>query len=134
MDVLFTGHIEGLRYTDNSVIVTASERRSGYKTREGIVVKDEILTYRFLFKSYFRKYIAEHFADGMYVKIKGFMLPYVRDSDGNTTDGFSIIGQTIDMAAYPTRSAVAEKRMIKESQRKLSDEKPDLASFNQPDF
>jgi len=133
MDILFQGHIDGIRYNDTSVIVTASERKLGYKRRDGVIVDDEILSFRFIFKPYFRKYISEHFSSGMLVKIKGTMLPYAKDHEGNVVDGYSIIGQTIDLAPYPSNNIRMEKKRIKESIA-ASDEKPDLDAYNQPDF
>ena len=133
MDINFLGHIEGIRYTDTAVVVTASERRQGYTKKDGTIIDDELLTFRFLFKPYFRKYISEHFSSSMLVKIKGIMLPYAKDHQGNIIEGFTILGQTIDRAPYQTNTIRAEKRMIKESQL-ASTQAPDLDSFNQPDF
>lgn len=133
MDILFQGHIIGIRYTDTSVIVTASERKMGYRRKDGVIVDDEILTFRFIFKPYFRKYISEHFSSGMLVKIKGTMLPYAKDHEGNIMDGYSIIGQTIDLAPYPSNNIRMERKRIKESMM-ASDEQPDLDEYNQPDF
>lgn len=133
MDINFLGHIEGIRYTDNAVIVTASEKRQGYKKKDGTVVDDDLLTFSFIFKPYFKKYIAEHFGTNMLVKIKGFMLPYSKDHQGNIIEGFTIFGQTIDRAAYQTTKIRAEKRMIKESMDS-SMEKPNLDEFIKPDF
>lgn len=133
MDINFLGHIDGIMYAESSVIITASERRQGYKRKDGIIVNDEVLSFRFIFKPYFKKYIAEHFGSGMLVKIKGIMLPYAKDKAGNVIDGFTLLGQTIDRASYQTTSTRAEKRMIKESQASSTD-KPDLDSFNSPDF
>lgn len=133
MDVNFLGHIEGVRYTDTSVIVTASERRSGYKKADGTIVPDELLTFKFIYKPYFKKYISEHFSTGMLVKIKGNMLPYAKDRQGNIIEGYSIIGETINRATYQTNSLRAEKRLVKESLDSTNDT-PDLAAFNEPDF
>jgi hypothetical protein len=133
MDILFTGHIEGIRYADNAAIVTASEIKKGYKKKDGVVVDDELVTFKFIFKPYFKNYIAAHFTKGMYVKIKGTMLPYAKNHVGEIIDGYSIIGQTIDIAAYPTKHVRNEKRIIKESIAK-SDESPDLNAYTAPDF
>lgn len=133
MDILFTGHIEGIKYADNCAIVTASEIKKGYKKKDGVIVDDELLTFKFIFKTYFKNYIASHFTKGMYVKIKGIMFPYAKNHSGETIDGYSIIGQTIDIAAYPTKYVRNEKRIIKESIAK-SDESPDLNSYAAPDF
>lgn len=132
-DIVFLGHIEGIRYNDTSIIIVASERKKGYKKKDGTIIDDELLSFRFIFKSSFRKYISEHFSSGMLVKIKGVLLPYAKDHQGNIIDGYSIIGQTIDLAPYPSNNIRIEKKRIKESQT-ASDEIPDLDAFNQPDF
>lgn len=133
MDVNFLGIIDGVKYTDTAVIVTASESRLGYKKKDGSVIPEELLTFRFIFKPYFKKYIAEHFGAGMLVKIKGCLLPYAKDGEGKTIDGFSVIGQTIDRASYPSSKLRMEKRMIKESYGN-SAEQPDLEGFEREDF
>lgn len=133
MDVNFLGIIDGVKYTDTAVIVTASESRLGYKKKDGSVIPEELLTFRFIFKPYFKKYIAEHFGAGMLVKIKGCLLPYAKDGEGKTIDGFSVIGQTIDRASYPSSKLRMEKRMIKESYGS-SAEQPDLEGFEREDF
>ena len=133
MDVNFLGIIDGVKYTDTAVIVTASESRLGYKKKDGSVIPEELLTFRFIFKPYFKKYIAEHFGAGMLVKIKGCLLPYAKDGEGKTIDGFSVIGQTIDRASYPSNKLRMEKRMIKESYGNSS-EQPDLEGFEREDF
>lgn len=133
MDVNFLGIIDGVKYTNTAVIVTASESRLGYKKKDGSVIPEELLTFRFIFKPYFKKYIAEHFGAGMLVKIKGCLLPYAKDGEGKTIDGFSIIGQTIDRASYPSSKLRMEKRMIKESYGN-SAEQPDLEGFETEDF
>jgi hypothetical protein len=133
MDINFLGHIEGIRYVDNAVIVIASERKQGYKKSDGTIVPDDVLTFSFIFKSYFKGYIAKHFSRGMLVKIKGFMLPYAKDKEGNAIEGYTILGQTIDLATYQTTTTRIEKRMIRDSQQHMT-EKPDVEGFNQPDF
>lgn len=133
MDINFLGHIDGIRFLESSVIVTASEVKKGYKRADGTIVDDEILTFKFLFKAYFKNYISSHFSNNMLVKIKGTMLPYAKDSNGNTKDGFTLIGQTIDIASYQTLSVKREKKMIIESQ-KNDTEKPNLEEYIKDDF
>lgn len=133
MDIQFVGHIDGIRFTDKAVLVTASEKRRGYKAKNGTKIDDEIVTFHFIFKSYFRKYISEHFSSGTLVKIKGWMLPYSRDKEGNFVDGYTIVGQTIDIAPYPSNAMRFEKKIIRESTRKSS-EMPDMEAFNEEDF
>lgn len=133
MDILFVGQINGIRYTDTSVIVTASEKKSGYKKKDGTIVNDEIHTYKFVFKPYFKTYIANHFSERMLVKIKGFLLPYEKDINGNNVNGFTIIGQTIDMASYQSSRAMDEIKIIKESQSH-DNETPNLREYQEADF
>lgn len=133
MDIQFTGHIDGIRFTEHAVIVTASEKRLGYKDKSGNKHDDEIITFRFAFKTFFRKYISEHFSSGTLVKIKGWMLPYKKDKSGERTEGYTIVGQTIDLAPYPSNAMRLEKKIIRESQRQ-STEQPDFDGFNEEDF
>jgi len=130
MDINFFGYIEGIRYTDNSVLVIGSERRSGYKRNDGVYVDEELLTFVFVFKEYFKKYISEHFSSGMLVKIKGFMLPYTKEGD---VGGYTLIGQTIDLGSYPSNKARQEQKRIKESMRRMEGT-PDVESYMQSDF
>lgn len=132
MDINFLGHIEGLKFTEKAVIVVASEQRHGYKKNDGTFVRDEILSFSFIFKTYFKSYIASHFSKGMLVKIKGTMLPYAKDHQGKTIDGYTLLGQTIDIATYQTNNARVEKKMIDASA--MSDAQPDLESFIESDF
>lgn len=133
MDINFLGHIDGIRYLESSVVVTASEIRRGYKKKDGSYVDDEIYSFKFLFKSYFKKYIASHFSEHMLVKIKGTMLPYTRDGNGNICDGYTILGQTIDIASYQTLNVTRERKMVTQSQKK-NDATPNLTEFRKEDF
>jgi hypothetical protein len=132
MDIIVSGHIEGIRYTDKACFVVISERRGGYKRMDGTYQEDELLTWSIAFKEYFKKYVSAHFARGMYVKVKGFALPYAR-KDGETCDGFTIIGQTIDLATYPSKNTKQVVRMQKESQLHAIGT-PDYASYSEQDF
>ena len=133
MDFILYGIIEGVHHTDNAVIVTATERVQGYKKNDGTRVNDKLLTFRVIFKTYFKKYIAEHFSANMYVRITGTMLPYALDRNGNTIEGFSLLGETINLATFQSSSVRRERRMIKESQERMEGT-PDLDTYNQPDF
>lgn len=133
MDINFLGHIEGIRYIETSVIVTASERRQGYKKKDGTFVNDETLSYIFIFKPYFKSYIASHFSKGMLVKIKGIMLPYAKDSQGNTIEGYTLLGQTIDMATYQTNNMRVERKIMM-SGKNGGEDAPDLERYKESDF
>lgn len=133
MDILFLGHIDGVKFSDNAVFVIASEKLVGYKKKDGTIVNPEVCTYTFIFKPYFRKYIAEHFSSGMLVKIKGTMLPYAKDHQGNNIDGFTLLGQTIDIAAYQTSTAKIERKRMYDS-KKVDMGMPNVEEYQQDDF
>ena len=127
------GHIEAIRYTENSVIVTISEVRSGYKDGSGRIVDNEILMWRILFPKGMQSYISKFFSKGILVDVYGIPKPYAKDRNGNFVDGYTILGKNIDRAAYQRTSTKMEKKLIKDSQI-ASDEQPDLDAYNQPDF
>lgn len=132
-DVLLLGRIIGVRYTENGAVVTVCETKRGYKKSDGTIVNDELLTWKVVYKAYFKSYIAKHFGENMLVKIKGILLPYEKDGEGNTIKGFTIIGETINKAAYQNANLRVEKAMMKESQEH-SLGTPDLAAYEEPDF
>ena len=132
-DITLYGHIEGIRYKDKSVLVTLSEYRKGYKRGDGVIVDDEVATYIVVFKEYFKRYIAEHFDAHMLVKIKGTMLPYAKDKDGNYCNGYTILGETINIASMPNRAVRSERKLLKESQSHAVGT-PNLSEFEKEDF
>ena len=133
-DITLYGHIVGIRYKETCVNVTSVERKLGYKKKDGTKVKDELLTFVVTFKPYFKKYISSFFSTNMLVKVKGFLLPYIKTNENEiSSDGFTIIGQTIDIAPYPSTNMVQERKLIKESQNEFT-EQPNLHDYNQPDF
>lgn len=132
-DFSILGHLEGIRYTDSNVIVTMTERRLGYKKKDGTQVESELITWRIMYRASFRKFIADHFSKGMLVKVKGIILPYAKTHEGEFVDGYTILGQTIDIAAYPSNTMRQEKQRIKDSQ--LHDVgTPSFKQYNEPDF
>ena len=126
------GFINNVKYLPDSVLVFIDEFRKGYRKGDGTVVDDRYITWKVVYKPYFKKYINGHFNNGMLVKVKGEVLPYVVEH-GQVLDGYSVIGETINLFSYPRASAKMEQRMFKDS---LPDdgEKPDLDSYNRPDF
>ena len=132
-DINILGHIDGIRYTDTCVYVTLSETRLGYKRADGVKVDNDVLTWCVVYKPYFKKYIASHFASGMLVRVKGIALPYVRHKDGGIEEGYTVIGQTIDLAAYPNAHIRREKKMIEASMASPIGE-PNVEAFEAPDF
>lgn len=127
------GHIEGIKYTENSVIVIVSEVKSGYVDTSGRRTDDEVLVWKILYPSGMRSYIAKFFAKGMLVDVYGIPKPYAKDRDGNIVEGYTVLGKNIDRASYQRTSVRLEKKMIKDSQLNSSDH-PDLESYMKPDF
>lgn len=127
-----TAFINTVKYLPDSVLVFLDEYRKGYRKSDGTIVDDKYLSWKVIYKPYFKKYISGHFSQGMLVKVKGEILPYAIERE-KLIDGYSIIGETINLASYPRASVKQEMRMINESQE-TSDEKPNLDEFNRPDF
>ena len=126
------GFINQVKYLQDSILVFVDEYHKGYRKSDGTKVEDKYLSYKTIWKPYFKKYISEHFSRGMLVQVKGEMLPYAIERD-TIVEGYSVIGQAINLFSYPRASVKQEMRMIRESQE-TSDEMPDLAAFNEPDF
>lgn len=127
-----TGFINTIKYLQESVLVFVDEFHKGYKKPNGEVVEDKYLTWKCIFKPYFKKYVAKHFGNGMLVEVKGEIMPYAIEKE-RLVDGYSVIGQTINLASYPKATLKAETRMIKDSQTSVN-ETPNLDEYNAPDF
>lgn len=126
------GFIDKVKYLPDSVLVFVSEFKKGFRRKDGTIVDDKYMSWKTIWKPYFRKYITEHFNDGMLVEIKGDILPYAIDHD-KIIDGYSCIGQCINLFSFPRSSVKQEMRMQKESQLH-SDGTPNLDAYNEPDF
>lgn len=126
------GFINQIKYLPDSVLLFLDEYKKGYRKSDGTVVDDKYISYKIIYKPYFKKYISSHFSNGMLVKVKGEVFPYAIEH-GKTVDGISIIGETCNLYSYPRSSVKQELRMIKESQENSADV-PDLDGFNEPDF
>lgn len=126
------GFINTIKYLPDALLVYVDEYKRGYKKQDGTIVSEKYMTWKIIFKSYFRKYVSAHFGDGMLVEIKGDILPYAIEKD-KLIEGYSVIGQTINMASYPKSTVKREIKMIKDSQSS-TDEIPDLESYIEPDF
>jgi hypothetical protein len=59
-------------------------------------------------------------------------LPYALEHS-KMVDGYTVLGQTINLYSYPRQSVKYEKKAIKDSALHSS-EQPDLNDYNQPDF
>lgn len=128
------GFIESIKYLPNKggCLVFVTEFKKGYRKSDGEVVDDKYLSWKCIYKQGLVKYINNHFNRGMLVEIKGEVLPYSIEHE-KIVDGYSVIGQTLNMYSFPRSSARSEEKMIKESQNTF-DEKPDLEGFNKDDF
>ena len=59
-------------------------------------------------------------------------MPYAIEKE-KIIDGYSVIGQTINISSYPRASVKQEAKMIKESQMHDT-ATPNLDEYNKPDF
>lgn len=125
------GFIDSIRIIENGCLLFLSEFKKGYRKQNGETVDDRYVSWKIVFGSYFRKYLTEHFGNGMLVEVKGEVMPYAIDH-GNVVDGTSVIGQCVNLFSYPRISQKNEYKMKKDSQD--CDEVPDIGSFMSPDF
>lgn len=130
-DFQVLGRIEGCRYGETNVSVIVSEYKMGYKKQDGTKKSEKYITWKCIFKPYFKKFIATHFSEGMLVQIKGEILPYAIHN-GEETDGYSVLGQTINLASFQ-KNLRREIKMLKESQAHTTGT-PNLEDYNTPDF
>lgn len=126
------GFISQIVYRPESVFLMIDEYHKGYRKSDGTSVDDKYVTFKIIYKPYFKKYLSTHFSRGMLVKVKGEVFPYAIEHD-KVVDGISIIGETCNLYSYPRASVKQEMKIIKESQENSS-ETPNLEAFNQPDF
>ena len=126
------GFINTIKYLPDACVVYIDDFKKGYKKTNGEIVDDKYISWKIIFKGYFKKYISEHFSNGMLVEIDADMYPYAIHN-GKIIEGYSCLGKTIDIASYPRSSVKQEIRMIKESQQ-TSSGIPDLDTYNSPDF
>lgn len=126
------GFINTVKYLQDACIVYVDEYKAGYKKPNGEKVEEKYLTWKVIYKGYFKKFINTHFSDGMLVQVKGDIRPYAIEKE-KMIDGYSVIGETINVYSYPRSSAKQEARMVKDSQCH-STGIPDLDAHNLPDF
>ena len=133
-NISIVGIIESVKYLSNGggCFVFLSEYRKGYKKSNGTRVEDKYLSWKVIYKQGLVNYINNHFNTGMIVEVKGEVLPYAIEN-GEAVDGYSVIGQTLNIFSVPRLYQRQEARMQKESQLHSSGE-PDLESYNKPDF
>ena len=132
---LCNGFIERISYLPNQggCIVYLSEFKKGFRKKDGTVVDDRYLPWKVMFRQTMSKYIGDHFHDGMLVEVKGEVLPYAIEHEQVIESGYSVLGQCINVTAYPRYTAKREQTLIKSTQ-KMDEETPDVEGFNQPDF
>lgn len=127
-----TGFINTVKYLPDSCILTVDEFRKGYKLNNGTLIDDRYLSWRCIFKPYFKKFISGNFKAGQLVQVKGEISPFVV-SQGETKEGYTIWGQTINLASYPKRTPKQESKMIAESQKNTEAE-PNPEDYFESDF
>ena len=128
-----TAFISQIKYLPNkSVLVFLDEYHKGYKKSDGTIIEDKYLSYKTVWKPYFSKYINEHFSQGMLVQVKGEMLPYAIEKDV-IVEGYTIIGQCMNLASYPRSTVKMEQNLVKESLLHGSDI-PNIDEYKKPDF
>ena len=133
-NITIIGFIDNVKYLPNQggCFVFVSEFKKGYKKANGDIVDDKYLSWKIIFKQGLVTYINNHFGNGMLVEIKGEVLPYAIDKE-TIVQGYSVIGQTMNLFSFPRSSVRMEAKMVKDSQMHGS-AKPDLDAYNQPDF
>ena len=133
-NITIIGFIDSIKYIPNKggCFIFVSEYKKGYRKSNGEVVDDKYLSWKCIFKQGLVSYINKHFNNGMLVEIKGEAVPYEIVNE-TIVKGYSIIGQTCNLFSYPRAGFREEQRMMKDSQSH-SDEMPDIAAYNQPDF
>lgn len=126
------GFISQIVFRPDFMFLILDEYHKGYKKNDGTIVDDKYVTFKVIYKPYFKKFISEHFSKGMLVKVKGEVYPYAIEH-GEIKEGVSFIGETCNLYSFPRASVKQEAKMIKDSQMHAS-ETPDLEGFNAPDF
>ena len=128
------GFIENIKYLPNKggCLVFVSEFKKGYKKPDGAIVDDKYLSWKCIFKQGLVKYINEHFNNGMLVEIKGEIMPYAIEKE-TIVQGYSVIGQCMNLASYPRSTVKMEQNLVKESLLHGS-EIPNIDEYKKPDF
>lgn len=131
-DIQVTGFVNSIKYLQDAVLVFVDEYKKGYRKQNGEVTEDKYYSWRVIFKNGLRSYISKYFNHGMLVTIKGEALPFAIEK-GKNVDGYSFIGQCINIASFPRATVKAERKMIKESQE-YATERPNIEEYNKDDF
>jgi hypothetical protein len=133
-NITIVGIIDSIKYLPNNggCLVFLSEFKKGYRKSNGEVVDDKFLSWKCIFKQGLVNYINGHFNNGMVVEVKGEAFPYAIDHD-QVIDGYSVMGQTMNMFSIPRPFLRMERKMQKESLLH-STGVPNPNDFNEPDF
>ena len=133
-NITIIGFVDNIKYLPNQggCFVFVSEFKKGYKKSNGEVVDDKYLSWKIIFKQGLVNYINNHFSNGMLVEVKGDVLPYAIEKE-TLVQGYSVIGQTINLFSFPRSSVKQEQKMIKESLLHGS-EIPNIDEYKKPDF
>lgn len=127
-----TGFISSIKYQQGFCLVFVDEFKKGYMRKDGTRVEDRYMSWKCIFKQGLIKFINDHFSRGMLVEVKGEIAPYAIEND-RIVDGYSVIGQTINLASFPRASAKQEIAMMAESAMHSAGT-PDVDEYNRPDF
>lgn len=133
-NITIIGFVDNIKYLPNQggCFVFVSEFKKGYKKSNGEVVDDKYLSWKVIFKQGLVKYINNHFNNGMLVEIKGEVFPYSIDKE-TIVQGYSVIGQCMNLASYPRSTVKMEQNLVKESLLHGS-EIPNIDEYKKPDF
>ena len=133
-NITIIGFVDNIKYLPNQggCFVFVSEFKKGYKKSNGEVVDDKYLSWKVIFKHGLVKYINNHFNNGMLVEIKGEVFPYAIDKE-TIVQGYSVIGQCMNLASYPRSTVKMEQNLVKESLLHGS-EIPNIDEYKKPDF
>lgn len=129
---ILTGEIRTIKYLPDSIVLYIDDMERGYKRADGVTVDDMFFSWKVVFSNNFKNFIVKFFNEGMLVDIDAKMRPFAVKR-GESTQGYSCLGLSIQRSSYIKRYSKQEVKMIKESQLN-SDEEPDLDTFIQPDF
>lgn len=129
---ILQGFVNTIKYLPDACILYIDDFKKGYKKPNGEVVDDKYFSWKIIFKGYFKKYINEHFSNGMLVEIDAEMYPYAI-RNGEIIEGYSCLGKSIDLSSYPRSTVKMEQNLVKESLLHGS-EIPNIDEYNKPDF
>jgi len=149
-DFQVTGHISRVRRKNGVICVYVDEYMRGFRRSDGEIVQEKYLTWCCVFKNAFSNFL-DRVGIGCLVTIKGEILPYGRSID-EKVEGYTLLGQVINIASYP-KFLRTEEKLVRDSSRVVgvqssdsvvSDESsgnigrnivvPDIYGFNEPDF